>query len=378
VPVQYNYVMGNNMQIENLIKKFHLGTLTKEEMSFLLNYLASKEPQHELLAYYKNTWDKAYEESSDIDSMELYNRITKSAGISDGTVYPVSRSEKHRLAVRLRPVLQYAAVFIIAFSLSWLAQSLSRDKTAVPLTPVAEQIQIIEVPYGSKSRIVLPDSSVVILNSGSSIKYANSDFNLNRRSVQLTGEGFFNIKKNPSKPFYVTTPGMKVKVLGTTFNVKAYTDEDIEETTLVSGKVEIYSSSDEAEKEKPLVLKPNQRAVFIKSKKDLIQKDTLMTSQKIIPVKLQKINLQSSSMTEQTISWKENTLVFDNESFNSLVVKIERWYNVKIQVDYPELVSARFTGKFDKETLEQVLSALVTVTPFRYDINQNHITISKN
>jgi len=370
--------MENKMQIEELIKKFYLETLSKEEMSFLLDYLKHKEPQHDMLVHYQDIWNKAEEYNEDIDSRELYNEIVKAIGISHEVEKPVTGNPKALLPIgNFRLIMRYAAVFIFAFGLSWLVHLYFGNRTTTPSLPVAEQIQIVEVPYGSKSRVVLPDGSVVNLNSGSSLKYSNSDFSSDSRLVNLTGEGFFNVTKNSSKPFYVTTPGIRVKVLGTTFNVKAYEDEDIEEATLVSGKVEIYASSDKEGTAKPIVLRPNQKAVFVKSGKNFLAPDTTVASRSIIPVKLEKVSLQSSSKTEQSISWKENTLVFDNESFNSLAVKIERWYNVKIQIDYPELSSARFSGKFDKETLEQVLNALVTVTPFDYTVKQNLITISK-
>jgi transmembrane sensor len=366
--------MENKMQIEELIKKFYLEKLSQKETAFLLNYLKDKEPQHELLTYYQNLWDKTSELNSDIDSGKIYKQIVKTIGIPEGesgTPKDILFSQYFKIALR------YAAVFILAFGLSWVFHSYFRNGTKTPSTSIAEQIQVIEVPYGSKSRVLLPDGSVVTLNSGSSLKYSNSDFSSDIRSVYLTGEGFFSVTKNPTKPFYVTTPGIKVKVLGTTFNVKAYADEDIEEATLVSGKVEIYHSSDIKEKEKPIILKPNQRAVFLKSEKEFLTNDSAMVSPVITPVKLKKVSLQSSSKTEQTILWKENTLVFDNESFNSLVIKVERWYAVKIIVNYPELNSARFSGKFDKETVEQVLNALKTVTPFNYNIKQNLITISE-
>jgi hypothetical protein len=154
-------------------------------------------------------------------------------------------------------------------------------------------------------------------------------------------------------------------------------DENIEETTLISGMVEIYASSDKSETEKPIVLKPNQSALFLKSENNFLPVNSVIASPSTVAVKLKTVCMQSSSKTEETISWKENSLVFDNECFNSLVVKIERWYDVKIEVDYPELNSARFTGKFDKETLEQVLNALKTVTPFHYNIKQNQVSISK-
>jgi len=369
--------MENKMQIEKVIKKFYLGTLTNEELTFLLNYLKDEEPQHEVLVFYQNMWDKIEEYNNDIDSQGLYNQIIKTIGTSEGGRVPATgRSKEILFTGYVRLVMRYAAVFILAFGLSWLVHLYFWNRTATP--PIADQIQRMEVPYGSKSRIVLPDGSVVNLNSGSSLKYSSSDFNAGSRSVLLTGEGFFSVTKDSKRPFYVTTPGIKVKVLGTTFNVKAYPDENIEEATLVSGMVEIYASSDKTEKGKPIVLKPNQRAVFLKSENDFLTSDTGMVSPAIIPVKLKTVNLQPSSKTEQTISWKENKLIFDNEPFSSLVIRIERWYDVKILVNNPELNSARFTGKFDKETLEQVLNALVTVTPFNYNIKQNLITISKN
>jgi ferric-dicitrate binding protein FerR (iron transport regulator) len=369
--------MENKMQIEKLIKKFYLGTLTNEELTFLLNYLTDQEPQHEVLVFYQNIWDKAEEYNSDIDSKRIFNQIVKTIGVSEGGRLPATGSLK-KVVFRdyVRLVMRYAAVFILAFGLSWLVHLYFWNRTTT--TPIADQVQTMEVPYGSKSRIILPDGSVVTLNSGSSLKYSSSGFNSGSRSVSLTGEGFFNVAKDSTRPFYMTTPGIRVKVLGTTFNVKAYPDENIEEATLVSGMVEIYASSDKTEKGKPIVLKPNQKAVFLKSGNNFLTNDSVMVSPVTTPVKLKTVNLQSSSRTEQTISWKENKLIFDNEPFSSLVIRIERWYDVKIVVNYPELNSARFTGKFDKETLEQVLNALVTVTPFNYNIKQNLITISKN
>jgi transmembrane sensor len=370
--------MENNMGIEELIRKFYHGTITTEEMSFLLNHLKQEEPRHELLAYYQNVWNKAEEDNKDVDSRELYNEIIKSIGVNHRVMKPVTGNPKlHSHVGNIRLISRFAAVFIFSFGLSWLVHMIVEDRTTIPSFTVPEQIQIVEVPYGSKSRVVLPDGSVVILNSGSSLKYSNSDFSSDKRSVYITGEGFFNVTKNPSRPFYVTTPGIRVKVLGTTFNVKAYSDEDIEETTLVTGKVEIFASSDKEEKGRPIVLSPNQKAVFVKSENEFLSADSATSGMVTIPVKLNKVNLQSSSKTEQVISWKENTLVFDNEPFSSLVVRIERWYNVKIDVDYPELYTTRFTGKFDKETLEQVLIALETITPFSHHIKQNQITISK-
>ena len=152
---------------------------------------------------------------------------------------PLKESRKEILFTGyIKSIMRYAAVFILGIGLSCLVHLYFWNETTN--TPIVNQIQKIEVPFGSKSRIILPDGSVVTLNSGSSLKYSTSDFNSGSRSVFLTGEGFFSVIKDPARPFYATTPGIKVKVLGTTFNIKAYPDEDIEEATVVTGEVEIY------------------------------------------------------------------------------------------------------------------------------------------
>jgi ferric-dicitrate binding protein FerR (iron transport regulator) len=372
--------MENKMQIEKLIENFYLESLTDDEMVFLLNYLKDKEPQHEILSYYQVMWDKAGEYNETIDSKSIYDKIVRDVSFSRVGLKSAKESQD-RVVFRayLRTFMRYAAVFVFAFGLFWLTQSILFRKTTTPQITAKEQITRVEVPYGSKSRVVLPDGSVVNLNSGSSLMYSSSGFDSISRSVSLTGEGFFNVTKDSERPFYVNTSGIKLKVLGTTFNIKAYPDDNIEEATLVSGKVEIYASSDKTESGKSIVLKPDQIAIFDKLENNFhsINK-TDLTNNETVPVKLKAINSQPSLKTAQTIAWKENRLIFDNEQFSSLVIKIERWYDVKIVVDYPELNSAKFTGKFDKETLEQVLKALVTVTPFDYNIKQNLITISKN
>jgi transmembrane sensor len=371
--------MKNMIRMKELIRKFYLQSLTNDEVVLLLNYLKEKEPQHEILSYYQVVWDKASEFEANIDSKSIYDRVVSEVSFSKVGFKAVTESpDSADFKGYIRIFMRYAAVFVVSFGLFWLTQSIFLKKTTTSLLAVKKQTTRVEVPYGSKSRVVLPDGSVVNLNSGSSLTYSVSDFDSVNRSVFLVGEGFFNVTKNAERPFYVSTPGMKLKVLGTTFNVKAYPDDNTEEATLVSGKVEIYSSSDNIESGKPIVLKPNQVAIFDKSKNNLHSfSKTDLTSTEIIPVKLRAINSQPAIKTDQTISWKENMLTFDNENFNDLIVKIERWYDVKIIVNDPGLLSVRFTGRFDKETIEQVFNALVSIVPFNYTIKQNLITISE-
>jgi len=369
--------MGNNMKIEKLIEKFYLKSLTDKEMVFLLNYLRDKEPQHEILSHYLTMWDEAGKYNEEIDSNSIYDKIVRKVGFSRVSLKSVTESpDRTGFRAYIIAFMRYAAVFVFAFGLFWLTQSILFRKSVSPQIPLKQQSTKVEVPLGSKSRVFLPDGSVVTLNSGSILKYSSSDFDSIHRSVFLIGEGFFNVTKDTERPFYVNTSGIKLKVLGTTFNVKAYPEERSEEATLISGLVQIYASSDLNEKGKPIVLKPNQSALFVKSENALHTKD-LNDQFNTEPVKLKSVSIPGESKAEQKFAWKENRLVFDNQKFSDLIVQIERWYDVKITVDYQELNTARFSGEFEKETLEQVMNALSTATPFSYTIKQNIVTISK-
>ena len=372
--------MENKMHFEKLIEKFYLESLTDDEMDFLLNYLKDKEPKHEILSYYQAVCDKAGKYNENIDSKSIYGKIVRDVSFSRVGLKSAPESPvKVGFRGYIRTFMRYAAVFVCAYGLFWLTQSILFKKTTTPKMAVKEQITKVEAPYGSKSRVVLPDGSVVNLNSGSSLMYSSSGFDSIHRSVSLTGEGFFSVTKDAERPFYVNTPGIKLKVLGTTFNVKAYPDENTEETTLVSGKVKIYASSDKTESGKPIILKPDQIAIYNKTENSFhYTKKTDLSSNEIVKVELNTVSSLPSSKTDQIISWKDNKLIFDNEPFGNLLIRIERWYDVKITVNYQELNKARFTGKFDKETLEQVLNALASVTTFNFTIKQNLVNISKN
>jgi ferric-dicitrate binding protein FerR (iron transport regulator) len=368
------------VNLTDLIKKLKEGTISSSEIASLLEYFKEREPKPGLQSLFRETWEESSEVNKEVDSKWIYNQVTDKIGItrvsdSKGSIKNVDdRLNLRNLKRYLKPALQYAAVFILAFILFWLVRPVPDPKESVSFE---NQFQRIVVPYGSKTKVELPDGSVIILNSGSYLSYSSLEFNSDKRTVILEGEGFFTVKKDPARPFYVNTRGMRLKVLGTTFNVKAYPDENIEEATLITGSVEIYANSDIKVKGKPIVLKPNERAIFSKSNQEINKLDTPSGYQVIEPVELKTIELQNDAKTEQVISWKDDKLIFNNEPFSSLVVLIERWFAVDITVDYPELNNARFTGKFDKETVEQVMSALSTITPFKFEIRKNQIIITK-
>jgi transmembrane sensor len=282
--------------------------------------------------------------------------------------------------MKVSKLMKYAAILVVAFILSWLAQHTFRAGAPEVKTVSYNEVS---VSYGSKSKIVLPDGTTVNLNSGSKIKYP-SHFE-NDRSVYIEGEVFFDVKKDPKHPFYVHTSDITIKVLGTVFNVKSYPEEKIIETTLVSGSVQIFDNKEEKKPDKELtqqiaVLSPNQKAIFVKNNREMttVSNETReqKTTAEMEPIS-PKMLILNKVKTEVTTSWKDNKLVFDNEKFEKLIPKLERWYNIQIMNDFPEINSTRFTGKFDLETIEQALKALQITTPFNYNMEKNKLTIYK-
>ncbi len=356
--------MKQDSNIENLIQKFNHGTASREELLVLLAHFKEHAPGSELLNIYQKAWDTTASGNEYPNSAEEYSMIVDR--INKASIIPINRKK-----VFMNNFLRYAAVFVSAFAVAWFANSMLQ-KTDQNYQGI---FQNIEVPYGSKTRIELPDGSMVTLNSGSRLKYENG-LGKGSRTVYLTGEAYFDIKKDEKRPFYVNTSGIKIKVLGTSFNVKAYPEEKTVETTLITGKVEIFKSGEKTGQTPMAVLVPGQKAVFDKAMGKQVaeaREEAKEESQKL-PASIQ---VEKVVYPELTTGWKDNQLVFDNERFEELIIKIERWYDVEVELDNTELKNARFSGKFDKETIEQAMKALTLVTSFHYEIEKNQIKITK-
>jgi ferric-dicitrate binding protein FerR (iron transport regulator) len=365
-----NEMMKVSDNIDDLIRKFKEGIISFEEFSSLSSHFTTNEPKGEILDYFDQLWNEAEEHKNiDADPTKI-NRITRRIKASE----PVELKREYNLLLRLT---KYAAVLLIGFGISFF---FSNKKKATPI--ISENTyQQISVPFGSKSSIILPDGSTVILNSGSKIKYPNN-FGSQTRVVTLEGEGYFEVKKDTKKPFIVNASGIKIKVLGTTFNIKAYPDEKNIETSLITGSIEIYKDDNSSGKNPLIVLKPNQKAILEKTSQ-LVSVDKGKADENKIfePIKhalKESIAVKSGNETKTTIAWKDNKLIFNNELFSEITRRIERWYDVEITViDYPELENTRLSGKFDKETVEQAIEALRYATPFKFKIEKNIITIKK-
>jgi transmembrane sensor len=236
---------------------------------------------------------------------------------------------------------------------------------------VREAQNTVSTKRGSKSKIQLPDGTQVWLNSDSKITY-NENFQGKLREVQLSGEAFFDVVRDEARPFIIHTQVIDVKVLGTSFNVRSYLNEKNTETSLIRGSVEITLRNSP---DKKFTLKPNDKLVVpneelaaIKSKsKDMIPGKEMVLS-------WEKINYRKADTLAVEALWIKNKLAFDRESLEEIALKIERWYDVKVTFTNENLKEAQYSGIFEDESLQQVMSALHDAG-VNYKINKKEVII---
>ena len=264
-----------------------------------------------------------------------------------------------------------AAVLIVATGLL-TAGTLFNKKDTKALVATNE-INEVSTRKGSKSKIQLPDGSVVWLNAGSKLTY-NKEYGQQIREVTLTGEGYFDVMKNKEKPFIIHTSNINIKVLGTAFNVKAYPEDKQTETSLIRGSIEVTINNRPADK---FTLSPNEKLIVENeffTKKEAEKSDSKY-AQPAISINKLKYSAIDSGVAET--QWIDNKLVFNDESFAELVIRMERWYDVEIEINDPQLQQKRMTGNFEKETIDQAIDALKEMIPFRHEQTGNKIIIHR-
>ncbi|MBS0031797.1 FecR family protein [Chitinophaga sp. 22321] len=231
----------------------------------------------------------------------------------------------------------------------------------------------VQTRPGSKTRITLPDGSLVVLNAGSTLAYP-SNFAQVGREVKLTGEGYFDVARMANYPFTIHTTTIDIKVLGTTFNVRAYADESHTETALISGAVEVIVK--DAGKQH-ITLSPHQKLLIANTITEKVEKPAPVAhpdNQKPLIVLESMEKEQTGKLIAET-AWVENRFVYRNESFLQLIKRMERWYGVTIECHNQSLLEASFTGNVQGESLDQLLGMLKQTKHFEYSVAAGRVII---
>ena len=226
--------------------------------------------------------------------------------------------------------LKIAAMVLFLLSVSFSSYLIKRD---VDRTKVANaQYYRMEVPLGSQTKIILPDSTVVCLNSGSVLEYKPSFTMEKERGIYLSGEAYLEVFKDPFRPFVVHTDCLNVKVLGTKFNISAYQDDETVEVSLLEGKINVFFS---LETTGNYCLSPNENLIYDKRSKQ---------------TRVEKANAQISA------AWTLGKLSFVIAPLPAILKDLERIYNVRFEVHSTFVEKEIFTGSITtKLSIDDIL-----------------------
>lgn len=315
---------------------------SSQDLSELKRWLSSPATHFEVESWLAENWAL----SSEVESTMLIETVFKQIQEYQQEHHLKSGFSLTRILTVYQKIAAFLLIPIIGFGiLYWVSQS----------NQSADQYTETIAPRGQKSQIVLADGTKVWLNSDTKIKYPGN-FSKNQRDVYLDGEAFFEVTKNAHQPFIVHTSGVKVKVLGTKFNVKAYPDEDEVETSLFEGNVHLLMNTGPAANPSEKDIQPGQSFVYSK------------TSHQLAANKFPQ---------EEINGWKNNQLIFRDDTFSNLVRKMERWYNVEVVYDEKQFNDRRLTVElYEGERLERLMDILSLALSVNYKYEKGKIILT--
>lgn len=326
----------NKNSYHNLITKFLAGEADERETKMLKNWLEEDASNRVVFDSENELW----QESGIRTKIEIYK--TDEAWKNLSSVLGLGLKKKSNIKFLSMPVFRLlvaAATVAVLVALTGMTLWLAEKRTVTCLEAVSSTIETRE---GEKARVVLSDSTEIILNSGSSIHYDGS-YNKESRNVSFYGEGYFDVMTNPEKPFIVNLDRIKVSATGTKFNIFSFGNEDRIETTLEEGHISI-----EIDGRDRIELEQGQQAVFFR--------------------KTGKVILQDVASDTYT-SWKENKLRFSDTPLEEVLRRIGRKYNVVFEITNNEILDLKYTATFIDESIEDVMKLLKDITPITYSIS---------
>ena len=265
---------------------------------------------------------------------------------------PESKLPRQRIRWNLRRPQLAAAVLIFLLSSAIYLYLFQQAPKAGLLTRYSTSA-------GQTSSIELSDGSTVILNSSSAISFEKG-FGKTHRSVRLSGEAFFNVRHDDKLRFEVRTKDLIITDLGTKFNVMAYANELKTEASLLEGVIEVATSWQPTKK---IRLKPDEKIVYHQSTEET---GVLNRSEASGSVTITPVTKNSLDQTLAETDWMQHKLTFNDENFEDIAKKIERWYGVKVEIKNPEIKKYRFVASFEDESLTEVLDFLINSREFKY------------
>ena len=315
---------------------------TSQELVTLKRWLSDPSTHYEVECWLSEHWAN----SAEIDSSILIENVFEQIRDYQKTHLLSSGFSFSRILKVYQKVAAFLLIPVIGLGI-WYAASQYNQSNGQFTETIA--------PRGQKSQIVLADGTKVWLNSDTKIKYP-TNFNENQRDVYLEGEAFFEVTKNAHRPFIVHTTGLSVKVLGTKFNVKAYSDEDNVETSLFEGNINLLMTNPWSKETAVKEVKPGQSLLYSKANREITY---------------------NRFPEAEICGWKKNQLIFKDDTFSNLVKKVERWYDVQVVYDEKQFNDRRLTVElYEGERLDRLLEVIRLALSVNYKYEKGKISLT--
>ncbi len=339
-------------KIWNLLAKKMANQLPPEEETELERLLQ----QHPDASYIKEVMMQPWKdknrhftpEETDLALQRHQKRLQ--AALESGEEEPEPRTGRvRRMILRISGVAAALALAVYITYAVWPRQQAAADG----------ELQQMVTRQGSRSQIKLPDGTSVWLNAGSQLDYPKQ-FTGQNREVTLLGEAFFDVAQDAEHPFIVKTRTFSIRVLGTTFNVRAYPQEENAVTSLVSGVVEVVTDKN------TIRLMPNEKlSISTLQALDSGPADEGATGVASAPAVKSTLTEVSDSVMAET-AWVENKLAFKKLPLEKVATMLEQWYGADIRFKDEAKKQLYFTGVFEEEDLTEVLKALELTGSFHF------------
>jgi len=325
-----------NMEKLDLVVKHLTGEITSDEQNTLQEWLEMDPGNQELFESYRKTWE-GMDKVSGITSEDIDKEWLRLENAIDSDARVVSMKPEKHTRRRFLSIAASIAVLITSFALLYW---------------FIFQSPGIQIEAGNNSiQHEFPDGSFASLNYNSTISYKKT-YNKNTRRIDLAGEAFFEVQKDPEKPFIISSGDLEVKVLGTSFNVNAYPESDLIDVVVKTGRVSVETTG---KMTNMVILEPGERATFTKTDQELTKSVN------------NNINYQA---------WKTRRIEFEETTLGEAVKVLSNVYNHKINIDSPALAECRITVTFDSQELDAVLAVISSTLDISINETDSQITLS--
>lgn len=332
-----------NKHIDELIANYLTEGLDKNALDELKTWIAASAENQQYFICQREIWFSAVSR----EAASVYDKDKAFENFRNRVESQKEIQSTSRRGFSLSALWRYAAVVAIIIAVGCISYWQGEVNVKDTFADIS-----VEAPLGSKTKLYLPDGTLVWLNAGSRMTYSQG-FGVDNRKVELEGEGYFEVKRNEKIPFFVKTKDLQLQVLGTKFNFRDYPEDHEVVVSLLEGKVGLNNLLRE---EKEAVLSPDERAVLNKA-------NGLLTVESV-----------TASNASQ---WTDGYLFFDEELLPDIAKELERSYNVKIHIANDSLKTFRFYGNFVRreQNIQEVLEALASTEKMQYKIEERNRTI---